>query len=387
MAVKFFNSPSASEEDLKGIGGGSIHRPLSYDEFDTNFRDIYPVGSIYMNATDGTDPNTLLGFGIWERVPVGKSLLGLNYPTTGAAQDLRYKIKSASIENGDVTIELQPVLSDDLKRIGAEDPNNIAYTQGKLNARDMTIADGIRVKVVGISNYTGTNPNGVHEANLTGDNENRVPSEMNLDVANDNNNFLKYKIATTEEQIALTDGQGAPYSYSIRGASDESEQDDAYVLFFDKESYPAGNHDLTTFNNANNSPANNRTTINSLQVPAHSHKPKQTVTTSFSAIGNFGRRESFQTKVWTKFLGVNVGKKYATAYRRNTRDYGSDKIPNGRAPEGSAGYTGWSNIDNPANSSPVSYGTNYEVQGAEVNKSDHNNMQPYVAVHMWKRIA
>ena len=36
----------------------------------------YPVGSIYMNATDATDPGTLLGFGTWlpfgaGRVPVG----------------------------------------------------------------------------------------------------------------------------------------------------------------------------------------------------------------------------------------------------------------------------------------------------------------------------
>jgi len=37
---------------------------------------IYPVGSIYMNATNGTNPATLLGFGTWVafgagRVPVG----------------------------------------------------------------------------------------------------------------------------------------------------------------------------------------------------------------------------------------------------------------------------------------------------------------------------
>jgi hypothetical protein len=36
----------------------------------------YPVGSIYMNASDSTDPSTLLGFGTWAafgagRVPVG----------------------------------------------------------------------------------------------------------------------------------------------------------------------------------------------------------------------------------------------------------------------------------------------------------------------------
>ena len=41
-------------------------------------RSMYPVGSVYINATDGTNPGTLLGFGTWVafaagRVPVGFS--------------------------------------------------------------------------------------------------------------------------------------------------------------------------------------------------------------------------------------------------------------------------------------------------------------------------
>ena len=40
------------------------------------FDKIYPVGSIYINATNSTNPGTLLGFGTWTafgagRVPVG----------------------------------------------------------------------------------------------------------------------------------------------------------------------------------------------------------------------------------------------------------------------------------------------------------------------------
>jgi hypothetical protein len=49
-------------------------------EINSNFeqvkKDIYPIGSIYINATDSTNPGTLLGFGTWTafgsgRVPVG----------------------------------------------------------------------------------------------------------------------------------------------------------------------------------------------------------------------------------------------------------------------------------------------------------------------------
>jgi len=38
--------------------------------------DAYPVGSIYMNATNGTNPGTLLGFGTWVEFGEGQMLLG-----------------------------------------------------------------------------------------------------------------------------------------------------------------------------------------------------------------------------------------------------------------------------------------------------------------------
>lgn len=49
---------------------------------------LYPVGSIYTNASDATNPNTLLGFGTWTafaagRVPVGKASSG-TFATIGA---------------------------------------------------------------------------------------------------------------------------------------------------------------------------------------------------------------------------------------------------------------------------------------------------------------
>lgn len=49
---------------------------------------LYPVGSIYLNASDGTNPGTLLGFGTWTafgagRVPVGKAAAG-TFNTIGA---------------------------------------------------------------------------------------------------------------------------------------------------------------------------------------------------------------------------------------------------------------------------------------------------------------
>ena len=39
---------------------------------------VYPVGSIYINATSASNPATLLGFGTWEAFGAGRVMVGLN---------------------------------------------------------------------------------------------------------------------------------------------------------------------------------------------------------------------------------------------------------------------------------------------------------------------
>jgi hypothetical protein len=39
---------------------------------------VYPVGSIYINATSSTNPGTLLGFGTWEAFGAGRMIVGLD---------------------------------------------------------------------------------------------------------------------------------------------------------------------------------------------------------------------------------------------------------------------------------------------------------------------
>lgn len=39
---------------------------------------VYPVGSIYINATSSSNPVTLLGFGTWEAFGAGRVMVGLN---------------------------------------------------------------------------------------------------------------------------------------------------------------------------------------------------------------------------------------------------------------------------------------------------------------------
>ena len=43
---------------------------------------LYPVGSIYTNATDATNPATLIGFGTWEAFGAGKVPVGIDASDT-----------------------------------------------------------------------------------------------------------------------------------------------------------------------------------------------------------------------------------------------------------------------------------------------------------------
>ena len=41
-----------------------------------DFQAVYPVGSIYMNASNSANPGTLLGFGTWTSIGAGRMLMG-----------------------------------------------------------------------------------------------------------------------------------------------------------------------------------------------------------------------------------------------------------------------------------------------------------------------
>ena len=57
-------------EGLGGGGGGA--------DMDTIFNLFYPVGVIYTNAANGTNPGTLFGYGTWEPFGAGKTLVSLD---------------------------------------------------------------------------------------------------------------------------------------------------------------------------------------------------------------------------------------------------------------------------------------------------------------------
>lgn len=56
-----------------------IDDAITFDKIAQGVLDkIYPIGSIYSNADDNTNPNTLLGFGTWDPFGEGKVVIGID---------------------------------------------------------------------------------------------------------------------------------------------------------------------------------------------------------------------------------------------------------------------------------------------------------------------
>ena len=102
-------SSAAVDNTKTTLSGGAITiapDSITLTEVAQSFLDkIYPIGSIYTNATDSTNPGTLLGFGTWVQFAAGRMALGF-----GQGTDTRggySKLNSA----GDTSGEYQHVLT------------------------------------------------------------------------------------------------------------------------------------------------------------------------------------------------------------------------------------------------------------------------------------
>ena len=75
-------SSAAVDNTKTTLSGGAITiapNAITSTEIAQSFLDtIYPIGSIYTNATDSTNPGTLLGFGTWVSFGAGKVPVGID---------------------------------------------------------------------------------------------------------------------------------------------------------------------------------------------------------------------------------------------------------------------------------------------------------------------
>ena len=67
-----------ANKDITGARNLTITGTLSAGSGLISLSDVYPVGSIYINASVSTNPGTLLGFGTWVAFGAGRVMVGLD---------------------------------------------------------------------------------------------------------------------------------------------------------------------------------------------------------------------------------------------------------------------------------------------------------------------
>jgi hypothetical protein len=99
-------SSAAVDNTKTTLSGGAITiapDAITSTEIAQSFLDtIYPIGSIYTNATDSTNPGTLLGFGTWVsfgagRVPVGIDSSDTDFNTAEDTGGSKTKSKTIAV--------------------------------------------------------------------------------------------------------------------------------------------------------------------------------------------------------------------------------------------------------------------------------------------------
>jgi hypothetical protein len=103
---------------------------------------VYPVGSLYINASDATNPATLLGFGTWEafgqgRVMVGKETSGTfaTVGATGGAETVTLDLTMIPAHNHNISVldgATDDYLAGSSEAYGMDENFNSAHTQREL---------------------------------------------------------------------------------------------------------------------------------------------------------------------------------------------------------------------------------------------------------------
>lgn len=90
---------------------------------------LYPVGSIYTNATDSTNPGTLLGFGTWTAFATGRVPVGVG------TSDIAFTAGATGGESSHVlTAAEQPSVTGNITMHNAAGYTNVASVSGAFSA-------------------------------------------------------------------------------------------------------------------------------------------------------------------------------------------------------------------------------------------------------------
>lgn len=77
-----FILPAVADPTDADLWGGMLNSNFTLlDTLLTDFAEKYPVGSLYFNADDSTNPATLLGYGTWVAFGAGRVIIGVGTGT------------------------------------------------------------------------------------------------------------------------------------------------------------------------------------------------------------------------------------------------------------------------------------------------------------------
>lgn len=79
--INVLDGATATTDEINYLSGVTSDIQTQIDA-KTTLAAVYPVGSIYINASDSTNPGTLLGFGTWEAFGAGKVPVGIDSSDT-----------------------------------------------------------------------------------------------------------------------------------------------------------------------------------------------------------------------------------------------------------------------------------------------------------------
>lgn len=327
-------------------GGGSEYRPLTYQELDTNFKELYPIGSVYMNADDERNPRELIGFGVWERLSSGTTLMGVD-AGIGSSTDPRNKILNASKTGSIITLKLQAKPTAAQDAANRLQPNSVSSAWR--NKRKFNYYPGMDINVQGLKKPNGeAGPSGKFtilsvDSDLGVNNQIAPQGTAELDKAASDQNLIK---------IVYSGDRSFNGDYNIGGASD-SFSDNAYVTY----------HDKSVLSNDTNSSGRvgvgitggkRLADVDQQQFPPHAH--------DFASLRQSNRSEA------------------ATGYIKSTKEWYQLDDKDNWVEEGNKSVpSGTSTIDE------TGYRSDIASQGSGTSQT-HENRQPYMAVHMWKRI-
>jgi hypothetical protein len=337
----------------KNRGGASEFRPLTYQEFDKNIEELYPIGSVYMNATDSKNPKLLLGFGDWQRLSSGNTLLGIDEENTSAASvDLRNKILSAEKDGTRVTLKLQPKAEaiEELTKI--YQPN----LPSGFPQRQFNYYVGLRINVQGLKKPDGSaGPSGNFTITSVDSDKAQYDSlapagTEDLDKGAKDQNIIRFSFNDNSFNGL----------YDVGGGEDAN-LDNAYVTVLTKKTMMSA----ANVNGVEYTGGDKDVAIELTQFPPHAHKVK-------ASDLNLKQKDGFGGSAGTNDYHDRWGPNWLSgnynAWDTGGSNYATERVPSGTSRNDENVYA--ADISNAGSGSTFS----------------HNNMQPYVAVHMWKRV-